>query len=280
MVFADIQNLFLKQHGSFAKGLQFQTIIVFLVVIIFLTQAFEKNYGFVIILLVFSFYIANTYVSVKNDKINDFNSITIVKLQTLQTKMYDHINNQIKLVKNSNQQMSTNELNKLYKNNELDCLYIDANLIHFLFSIIKLADYNSNLFFSLLKGTNNILRIRLEIEKFYEANGEYPENTSEMFETALSLRSNVINNLHDFIYTIPKTSSMYEYIGDSITRYATLISRNTDFIYQYYQSNIQQRGINGTTKFVTYNTTKHFDPLKNHRVIAGKSPVNNIPFYI
>lgn len=279
-MFTDIKNLFLKQHGSFARWLQFETIVVFLIVIIVLTQAFERNYGFVIILLVFALYLANTYVSIKNDKINDFNSITMVKLQTLQSKMYDHINYKVGLSKTSGQTMSKSDLDKLYKRNELDSMYIDANLIHFLFSIIKLYDYNPDLYFSLLKGTNNILRIQKQIDTFYEANQQYPENTTELLQISLDLRSNTINNLHDFIYTVPKTSQMYSYIGDSSERYATLISRITDTIYQSYKNNIDQRGINTTTKFVSYNTTKAFDPEKNHQVIPGKTNSRNIPFYI
>ena len=48
----------------------------------------------------------------------------------------------------------------------------------------------------------------------------------------------------------------------------------------YYKNNIDQRGINTTTKFVSYNTTKSFDPEKNHQVIPGKTNPRNIPFYI
>jgi hypothetical protein len=280
----DVQNLFLKQHGSFAKNLQFETIVVFSVVIVILTQSFEKTYGFVILLLVFAFYIANSYVIVKNDKINDFNSVTMVKLQTLQSKVYDTITKKISLVNNTTQNqpaMSQKDINNIYKQNELDALYIDANLIHFLFSIVKLHDYNPDLFFTLLKGTNNILRIRKEIDTFFESNGEYPENTSEMLDIALQLRSNAINNLHDFIYTVPKTSKMYSYIGDSVERYATLISRVTDSIHASYKNNIKQRGINATTKFVTYNTTKPFDYSKEHSIIPGDQQSNAIiPFYI
>lgn len=280
----DVQNLFLKQHGSFAKNLQFETIVVFSVVIVILTQSFEKTYGFVILLLVFAFYIANSYVIVKNDKINDFNSVTMVKLQTLQSKVYDTITKKISLVNNTTQNqpaMSQKDINNIYKQNELDALYIDANLIHFLFSIVKLHDYNPDLFFTLLKGTNNILRIRKEIDTFFESNGEYPENTSEMLDIALQLRSNTINNLHDFIYTVPKTSKMYSYIGNSVERYATLISRVTDSIHASYKNNIKQRGINATTKFVTYNTTKPFDYSKENSIIPGDQQSNSIiPFYI
>jgi hypothetical protein len=280
-MFTDIQNLFLKDHGSFSKNLQFQTLVIFIVVIIFFTKYFNKTYGFVIILIAFALYLANTYVVINNDKTNDFNSVTMIKLQRLQSKTYEHIRNKIRLVKNTNvQSLPTNQLEKLYKENELDALYIDANLIHFLHSIMALSDYNSELFFSLLKGTNSILEIKRDIDRYYESNSEYPENTSELLESALQIRSNTINNLHNFIYTVPKTSKMYTYINDSIERYNVLISRITDDIHNNYKNNIRLRGVNTTTKFVSYNNTKPFDVLQNHPIQPHKHQNNILQFYV
>lgn len=280
-MFTDIQNLFLNQHGSFAKTLQFETIVIFVIVLIVLTQAFEKSYGFVIILVIFALYISNTYVNVKNNKVNDFNSMTMVKLQSLQSKVYEYIDIKRKLIRNSGEnKMPQSEIEKMYNQNQLDSLYIDSNLIHFLFSIIKLSEYNPEDFYSLLKGTNSILRIKRDIDLFYESNGVYPENTSELFQAALKLRQNTINNMHNFVYTIPKTSIMYKYLDDSITRYATLVSRITDSININYKNNIEQVGLNSSTKFVTYNTTKDFDPIENHSSFVTKGDNKHLQFYI
>ena len=207
-MFQDLQNLFLKQHGKFAKDLQFRTIIIFLVVVIFLTTYFEKNYGFIIILVIFALYVANTFTSITNDSINDFNKEIMYKLRTLQQKMYDHIDYKQKMLNNTGQKISKSEIDKMYKRAELDSMYIDSDLIVFLYSIVKLYDYNPFLYVEILKGTNNILKIRREIEEFYNANGIYPENTSEMLQIALDLKSNTINNLHDFIYNVPKIPKM------------------------------------------------------------------------
>jgi hypothetical protein len=279
-MFTEIKDLFTQDHGSFSKNLQFNTLVVFIVVIIFFTYFFNNNYGFVIILISFAIYIANTYVSIQNDKSNDFNSVTMIKLQSLQSKVYDHIRNKIKMSQNNKEfSLKQSDIQDLYKKNELDSLYIDANLIHFLYSIIKLADYNPDIFFSLLKGTNNILRIKRDIDMFYESNKQYPENISELLETALLLRSNTINNLHDFIYTIPKISVMYKYLSDSVDRYSVLISRVTDSIYSSYQNNMKLQGINTNTRFISYNTTKPYESSKNHPVILHQEN-KTIPFYI
>jgi hypothetical protein len=204
----------------------------------------------------------------------------MVKLQSLQSKVYDHVRNKIKMSQNNKElSLKQSDIQNLYKKNDLDSLYIDANLIHFLYSIIKLADYNPDIFYLLLKGTNNILRIKKDIDMFYESNKRYPENTSELFETALLLRSNTINNLHDFIYTIPKISVMYKYLSDSVDRYSVLISRITDSIYTSYQDNMKLQGINTNTRFISYNTTKPYESSKNHPIILHQGN-KQIPFYI
>jgi hypothetical protein len=263
-MFEDIQKLFLNEHGSYSKLLQFQTLIIIFLIIVFFTHAFKNNYGFIIILLSFAIFIANSYVTVQNNTLDDFNNVTMIKLQSLQQKVNEYIDFKIKLTNNSNNKMSAVEIQKIYESNQMDSLYIDANMIHFLDSIIKVADFNLPEFYLLIKGTNNILKIQKEIETFYEANNEYPLNTSEMFETALDLRTHSINNLHNFIYSIPKTNAMYKYLSDIVDRYSVLISRSTDKIDKYYKNNLKQRDINSSTKFVTYNTVKPFDTTINH----------------
>jgi hypothetical protein len=81
-----------------------------------------------------------------------------------------------------------------------------------------------------------------------------------MFEQSVMLRSNTINNLHRFIFAVPKTNMMYDYTNKIIKRYMVLISRNTDKIYEYVQDNIKITGVNTSTKFVSYNNTRPYDP--------------------
>ena len=275
----EIRDLFITEHGSFSKILQFKTVLIIIAIIIFFNTFFKKSYGAVIILIAFAIYIANNYVIIQNDKTKDFNRITMVKLNSLQNKSIQYIDSQVDLILNSNpNKMPQSEIEKLYKRHVLDCLYMDANLINFLFSIVKLYDYNPGEYYSLLQGTNNILKIQKDIDIFYKSNGVYPENTSELFQGVLELKQKTINNMHNFIYTVPKMGIMNNYINDSINRYSVLISRVTDSIHENYKKNIKQRGINSTTKFITYNTTKDFDTMDNHSVINNEQKL--VSFYI
>jgi hypothetical protein len=276
----NIQDLFLEKHGSYYRMLQFETISIFVIILIFFTYFFNKNYGFVIILIIFSLYLSDSYVGVKSNNVESFNEITMVKLDTLKSLSNKYIEEKMKIIRNSNpQNMSSDEIKRIYSRNNLDSLYIDANLINFIYSIKDLANYNMNEFFELLKGTNSILRIKRDIDEYYNANGYYPENTSELFESALQLRRNTINNLHNFIYTIPKMSKMYKYLSSSTERYSVLISRVTDWIHSAYKNNIKTRGINANTKFVSYNTTKPYDDKENHQSIPGKGEEKLINFH-
>jgi len=280
----NLQNLFTNQHGLFFKSLQFETIVIITFVLIFFTSYFKNSYGFVIILLVFALFVGNQYVIVNTDKLNDFNHVTLVKLQKLQNTANTTLTKKLSLISNSNPSMLTpSEKAKMYKSSELDSLYIDANLIHFLESIIPLSKYNEDEFYLLLIGTNNILKIKLQIDTYFESNKKYPENTSELFQIANQLKTNTINNLHNFIYTIPKNELMRNYLNDIIDRYSVLINRITDSIYQSYKNNIKQLGINASTQFVSYNETKPFDRLSNYSVIPGLKQQNEAlqqPFYI
>lgn len=276
-----LQNLFVNQHGSFFKSLQFETIVIFTFVILLFTQFFDKTYGFVIILIVFALFISNTYANIKTESLSDFNHITLIKLQKLQNVVNTTVSNKLNLINNSTIKLLTpTERQKLYESNKLDSLYINANLIHFLESLLPLAQYNETEFLLLLKATNNILKIKLDIDTYYQRNKKYPHNTSELLQTANYLKTKAINNLHDFIYTIPKNQSMRNYLRDAIDRYSILINRITDSIHESYKNNIKQTGINTSTIFVSYNNTKPFDQLSNHSVIPELNNNKLQEFYI
>ena len=317
-----LKNLFLNKHGVYARMLQFETLVIIIFVIFFFTYFFDKNYAFVIILLVFAFYIANNYAQIKESDTSDFNQTTMIKLNQLQDEINKYISDKLANA-NQNQQfhLTKEDISRIYANNVLDSLYIDSNMIHFLHSILPLSEYNQREFYLLLKGTNNIIKIRKEIEEFYETNSNanklnydndllaakekskeiswknaalwghksdlqidqlpiFPNNTSEMFSIALHLKTNTVNNVHNFIYTIPKIKKMYDYTNNVIERYNVLISRNTDIIYRYHLNSIKANGINSTTKFVDYNTTKPFDESDNHSIIPNKQHSKLINFYL
>lgn len=235
------------------------SVIIILIFFIF-TYLFPQNYGNVVILLVFSLVVAYYYISYNKTNLNDKNRVTMNHLMTLQENVNKFIDKNLYEKNKLSSKLSRKDINQIYINNRLDSLYIDSNMIEFLYSIVNLSEYNDHEYYLLLKGTNNILKLRNEIEEYYNANNKFPDNINQMMESALFLRSNTINNMHNFIYSVPKTNMMYNYINDLIKRYMILISRNTDKIYEYVLQNRKLIGINTESNLaLNYNNVKPYD---------------------
>lgn len=267
----DIINLFTKEHGVYKQMFKFNVIIVFLTLIFVLTKLeLFSNSIYIFIAFIFALYVTNMYVKVYQNDLSDNNKIIHLKLETLQSKVYEYVKYKIATSSTGGLKMSPEEIKKLYEKNKLDALYIDANMIVFLHSIIKLYDYNPQEFYLLVKGTNNILKLRHDIERFYEAEEQYPENIHEMLQIAIQLKSNCMNNLQNFIYTVPKQNKMYTYIDNVLVTYNILITRNIKTMHNYHLDYIRKNGIDINTTFIDIHSSKPFDALTNKSLIPGK----------
>jgi len=271
----DIVNLFTQEHGIFQQYFKFEVILFFIFVIVIFSKSFGENYMPIIILITFGLYITNLYVKVNNSNVSDYNKNTLLKLQSLQQTTNAFIQFKINLVSSGKQTINQEDTRKIYEKNKLDSLYIDSNLIEFLYSIRQLAEYNPFEFYMLLKATNNILKLKNEIEKFYEANGDYPENINQMFEIALQLKTNCMNNLQNFIYSVPKTNVMYKYVDNIIESYNILINKNIKEMHNYHRDYIRKHGINNRTRFFNLDFAKDFNESDNHSIIPSKSTKGN-----
>jgi hypothetical protein len=267
----DIVNLFTKEHGIYKQIFKFNVIIFFIIILFVLTKMnIFGNSIYILIAIIFALYITNMYVKVNQNDLGDNNKMIHLKLETLQSKMYEHVKYKIMISNGGNLKLSQIEIQNLYEKNKLDSLYIDANMIVFLHSILQLYEYNPEEFYLLVKGTNNILKLRHDIERFYESEGQYPENIHEMLQIALNLKTNCMNNVQNFIYTVPKQNKMYTYIDNVIMSYNILITRNIKLMHNYHLDYIRKNGINSTTTFIDINSAKAFDSMTNKSVIPSK----------
>lgn len=275
-----LSTLFLNEHGSYSKNVQFEVILLFVLCMFIITFLFPTNYGFVVILICFVYYVGNVYVNIRQSTLSDFNKLTFIQLQDLQTWMNNYITKTFNKISNERLKYSPKQLQQAFKDNELDSFYIDANMINFIYSNKNLAAYNEQEFFSFVKGTNNILKIKKDISDFYDANNDYPQNIAELLEIAVDMRGNTLNNLHNFIYTIPKQNAVNDYLDAVVNRYQVLISRNTDDIYSAYLHYNKLHDINNSTKIVSYNTTKPYNRSTNHPITPSKQPTELQMFYL
>ena len=268
-------NLFVNEHGIYNRLLQFNVIISFILILFCFSKIFGlQNSMYIIVLIVFGIYITNSYVKSISNKVVDTNKLIYLKLQSIQEKMYEFIQYKINHTTMGNQKISNIKQKELFHKNKLDALYINSNLIEFLYSITSLYDYNPNEFYLLITGTNNILKLQLEIENLRKDNGPFPENIQEMLQTAIQLRTNCMNNIQNFIYSVPKIKVMYNYIDIVSNTYYSLISQHIKQIHTYYKLNIKQNGINSMTKFININENgdfaNDFDTIDNFSAIPSK----------
>lgn len=273
-------DLFLNSSSEYYNKLtQFQVIFIFLSLIYIFTTFFNKTYGFIIILLAFILYISETFVTVKKDFTLNENITTMNKLIYLQNIIDQHIYKSIKKIQLETKFNNKDTFTYLFTKSRLNNFYIDTNMINFLYSISPMSKYNSLEFYKMCIGTNNILKLKNQIDDFYMQDNDYPQNIAQMLEDAILLKSKCINNIHNFIYNIPKSNLMYNYIDSIVNRYTILITRNVDSIYKYYKKYNEKYGYNSSTKIITYNTTKPLDYFNDYDPIPKKYNKAIVDFY-
>lgn len=256
----DITSLFLEKQTTYIKSLQFKTIVLVVIVGFFLTIVYPKNYGFVILLLLFLYLVGNEYIRMSYKQTNEQNKQIHHRLLILQRIIDQYIVDEI------NKKQSKVIRKDILKRYRLHSLYTDSDIINFLYDIRYFADRNPHEFYLLLKGTNNILFIKKQIEDYYMANGFYQENVIELIEIAEDLRSRCTNNIHNFIFTIHKSNKFYKYHETVTDRYMLLLRRHFDRLYDYIKIHQYNIGTNTNSKLHIYNvgnSTKPIDPMIN-----------------
>lgn len=264
-MFDEVYKLFKNERG---RSIKFNTILIILIVLMVMNFYFSgKNNNIdltsVIILIFFALIIANYYIRYEKENIDDFNINTMTKLAAIQSEMDSFIEYKAEFLRKTG--AKNVDYHKLFKNKKVSSLYMDANIINFLHSVLKLSEWNKELYYKLTMRTNSILFILEEIERFNESNKNselsYQENIAEMLELSMELRLRAINDIHDFIYTIPKSNRTNIYLNNVSERYRVLITRVTDNIYTHYRRALDQRGITNMTKFVNYfDSPRALDP--------------------
>ena len=278
----DLLTLFTKGNSNYDRILQFKIVSIFVVIITIFSKLFDsmETTTYIIILLTFGLYITSLFLNTIDNDLNDSNKIIFFKIESLQEKVYKFLLYKINHTTVNNNKLTSTKQQELFEKNKLDSLYIDSQLIIFLYSIIKLYDYNQYEFYSLLKGTNNILKLHNEILTFYESNKDYPENISEILEIAIQLKVNCMNILQNFIYSIPKSKIFYDYIDTSLNTFEFLINKHIKDMHKFQKKNINSKGININTKFFHLNMPKGYDQFSNHKIIPSKNHDSLIDLYI
>jgi hypothetical protein len=134
--------------------------------------------------------------------------------------------------------------------------------------MLYLFDYNQEAFYMLTKCVNNVLRLRNSIEIFYDANKVFPENSCQITEQADILVTECMNNMHSFIFSIPKMNKLYEEHG----RKWAIIVYNGDGLYLRLPGKLTLPGTMLQNKTKTYKILMKDDGLI---ICKGKFGIND-----
>lgn len=243
--------------------LQTKSLLLVGFVIFFLTQ-FRFHLVNLLALSILSYYILNIYLQKEYTTVGDFNSQTRYKLEKIQSNMNNWIKR--KLERSAHLGLNEKDIKRQYELSKLSFLYLDVNFIHFLDNIEYLYQQNPQGYISIIKGINNILKLRNDSQtivlnregllKEFEKRQMYYN-----FEETEKLAKIVNNHFHSFIYTMPKSSISYQHHYTLSKRLSSLLFQSINIQRYYYQKTVEH-DISTSSKFLPnqYVHTKPYIP--------------------
>jgi hypothetical protein len=236
------------------RNLQFKFGVVIVLISLILFRVLNIKFG--LALIVIFYYFSNIYLQKQYTDVSDFNRSTKYKLEKIQNNYTNYIKKKL--------EMSRYFSKEDYKRNlelaKLNYLFIDTNFIHFLDNIDYFRTYNEKIYFSVVKGINNILKLRWDSEQIYNNNKGQPVKEFEKrqlyynFEETERLSDVVNENFHSFIFTLPKSNLSYDHHAILSERLAKLLLYSVNIQRFYYNEctfgSTSTSGITVSTKFL------------------------------
>lgn len=266
MYLDNLTSLFITKHGSSQTTIKKRLLFLILGIILAIIFLYTRKISVapIIAVMIFILIIADSFASVSETLIDDVNSDTMTRLNAIQDKINEYIN--LEIIKNNQNNVFTKEyIIFLQSKNQMDSLYMDAKIIHLFFDLLPLYTYSPTQYYKLVKGANNILKLRRDIEYYYKENNIYPDNIFQMLKSAMKLRTNTMNNIHNFIYSIPKQEEFYDYLTLVAKKYDSLIEYNIVKISKAHDSFNKAHGVDINTKFIDIHAPKGYNTVNNHK---------------
>jgi hypothetical protein len=235
-----IIELFTGTRTDSVRFLQFEIIVIFVLIILFFKYFYNGNYVNIISLIVFAYIISNMYKDYNLKKRDTLTNIVKKKYENLQKIFASIVKNQsVNIRKKYNKKVS----------NSLSYLSFDADIIVFLDSVEILPKYNELEYYNLLNGFNNLLRISSEAELYYDKTDSIIYNIQQQITIYKDIKSNMLQSIKNYIYVLPASKEMREYIEKIYIRAEELINRHYNKLLNYNNKYIKEKGINTHTQF-------------------------------
>jgi hypothetical protein len=213
----------------------------------------------------FSLFMAYIYLNYSTNFLDDNNRLITYKLNYIQSLVYDHITYKFIVFKNQgsaglNQSSLLQNLDfeRIYRDSYLDALYLDSDLIEFLYLNKHLYDKNQEGFVYFVLSTNSFMRVLKELK---DKDHSLPDNTQSLIQVALDKYTNALEFLKSFIFNIESGSMAMKQLNDTINNYIELMYFNVLQLENFNLLFIKEYGINNST-------------IMNLFPITGVSPSN------
>lgn len=236
------------KSSIYSKQNIWKGILLAIGVVVILTRYFKFDKSIVqgVLLITLPLVIIEMYLKHKSNKLIDLNKVTLYKLYSIQKFVYNYVESQ--RLKNPN--LTEMQIEEVKKKQKLDYMYLDANIINFLYDVLYLNEYNPDVFYLLTKSINNVLHLRYMIEYYYNKTNKFPENCYTIYEQINIEILEAMNYMHSFIFSIPKMNKMYQQHKVLQDRLFILLKRHSQFAKQACILKKQQEGINNDTKII------------------------------
>lgn len=129
--------------------------------------------------------------------------------------------------------------------------HLDPDIINLFFSIKDFKKINPDAFKKAMQTTDNVLRLRSDMEKDIE-------NSAETFEIAQDQATKSLNYMQSFIISIPGNPVYVNKFEDVLERHHILLKRSLDVMFERYKE--LNKDVNISTKFLTYGGPKGSSP--------------------
>ena len=145
-----------------------------------------------------------------------------------------------------------------------DYFYIDSGIIELVYDIQEFKKYNEKAYTNMIKNIDNVLHLRLDVEKgvkHCEANVDIAKEQME----------NAINNLHSIIYKTPSNKKFEEKLIKSLKSLQYILQLHIDYMVNNCNNRYKKVGPNIYNKMLYQNEPKPIDKEKFRQ--------NNFHFY-
>jgi hypothetical protein len=127
--------------------------------------------------------------------------------------------------------------------------YMDANIIELVYNLQEFHQYNPEDFDSMVHAIDNLLKLRLDIERGME-------ECSLIYDVAVDEKNKAMNHISAILISIPTSYVLKEKLITAIKILQLYLLRHLEFIKETCNEQVKKNGINVNTKLIDTMITK------------------------